>query len=50
MDTEDEKALRAIMQLVQQPSARIWEIEQAIRHALTDAFLRGAKHGMDMSR
>lgn len=49
MDTEDEKALRQIMELIY-AKAKDWQIEQAIRHAIMDAFLRGAKHGMDMSR
>lgn len=45
---EDQKAIVEIMKLIHD-MAKDYQIEQALRHALQDAFLRGTKHGMNMA-
>lgn len=45
---DDQKAVAEIMRLIRD-SEKDYRIEQAIRHALQDAFLSGTKHGLEMA-
>lgn len=45
---EDQKAIKEIMRLIRD-MAKDYVIEQTIRHALQDAYIRGTKWGMKMT-